>query len=441
VEARTRLDPETADELRRNASRRRAVLRAVSSTRSAALDVESGPERPTPTYESPDGLPGYPVPAFADRDTAVSVDDEALVVAFEVAGVPDEDPEEPAPPLADRGLGGAVLVDRFDVRDGRNPHPMNDEPFAYRLATDRLVVHAPPGTRPVVAPESATVRGDRVVLRSLPTDTNLVFAPAGVGGTLAAHATLTVDTLGWVVPDSFWVAVLPLLQFGLLLRGIGAEKRGSTGYAVAALLLALLPMVAPLLLLAGPMRLLAVGLPVVLVAGGYLLWRTRRDGDGGEGEDHGTDGNQAGAGDDADGGRLPTLAGLRAGIEPWVEPVAVVAAGAAALTVAAAVSAGETPVPFLLFIGGGVLPVAAFVGLGRLAAGEAERPRQHRLLTLLVLVAPWLFAVGHVAGRDMPDSLTTLVLVLGWGSGATLVGFVAHRLVASGGLRGAMSAG
>lgn len=418
VEARTTLDPATADELRRNASRRQAVLTAMSSARSAAVTAEPEDRDSTPTYRSDDGLPGYPVPAFADRDATVNVDDDALVVAFEVAGVPNEDPDDPAPPLADRGLGGAVLVDRFDVRDGRNPHPMNDEPFAYGLTTDRLVVHAPPGTRPVVAPENATVYEDRVVLESLPADTSLVFAPSGTDGTLAAHATLTADALGWVVPDSFWVALLPTLQLSLLLGGLRAGREGGLRYAVGALLLALLLTVAPLALLLGPLG--AVGVGLVLLAAGYLLWRGGRAGDEADGD--GTDD----PGHDGD-GRLPSLGALRAGAASWAVPVAGVVAVAAVLTVVAAAATGG-PVSGLLFLGGGLLPVAGAAGLGRLDAGELDRPRRRQLLTLAVLVAPWLLAIGHVSGREMPDSLEATVLVLVWGTGITLVGFLAHRV-------------
>lgn len=417
VEARTTVDPATADELCRNASRRQAVLTAMLSARSTAVTAEPGEEGPTPTYESDDGLPGYPVPAFADRDAAVAVDDGELVVAFEIAGVPDEDPEDPAPALADRGLGGAVLVDRFDVRDGRNPHPLNDEPFTYGLATDRLVVHAPPGTRPVVAPENATVYEDRVVLESLPADTSLVFAPPGTGGTLAAHATLTADALGWVVPDSFWVALLPTLQFSLLLGGLRAGREGGTRYAAGVLLLALLLTLGPLALLLGPLGIVGAG--AVLLAAGYLLWRGARAEKGTD--DDGSDGTGS------DDGRLPSLAALRAGVASWMLPVAGAVAVAAVLTVAAAATTGG-PVSRLLFLGGGLLPLIATAGLGRLDAVGTDGPRPRQLLTLAVLVAPWLLAVGHVSGRGLPDGLEATVLVLVWGTGITLVGFLAHQV-------------
>ncbi|WP_276257633.1 hypothetical protein [Haloglomus litoreum] len=419
VVARTRVGLETAEELQRNASRREAVQETVLAVRAGDRSGPGGrATTPTPRYEGTDGRPVYPVPAFEARDLSVGTEADALVVSFRVAGIPGLEPAE-TPPLVREGIGGAVQVDRFDVRDGRNPHPENAG-HPYQLGIDRLVVHAPPGTRPVVAPEGATVRGDAVVLRSLPADSTLVFAPDGASGTLAAHATLTADTLGWVVPDSFWVALLPTIQFGLLLGGLRAGKRGGTRYAVGGLLLALLLTLGPLAIVLGPLGLVAVGLVVVVAS--YLLWRAGRD-DGGAEDDQG---DGADAGSDAAGGWLPDL---RAGVEPWLVPGVTVAAGAAVLTVAASVLAGDSPLPPLLFLVGGALPLAGTIGLGRLEHLDGPDPRR-RWLVLSVLVTPWLFAVGHVAGREVPDSVETLVLVVVWGTGATLVGFIAHRVAA-----------
>jgi hypothetical protein len=419
VVARTRVGLETAEELRTNESRREAVRTAVLRLRERGTpDPAVDSTTPTPSYEGTDGLPVYPVPAFEARDLSVRAESDSLVVGFRVAGIPGLDPDG-TPPLAGEGYGDAVLVDRFDVEDGRNPHPQN-EGHGYRLATDQLVVHAPAGTTPVVAPENATVYEDRVVLQSLPADTNLVFAPEGATGTLAAHATLTADRLDWVVPDSFWVALLPMLQLGLLLGGLRASEARGTRYALGAVLLALLLTLGPLVILLGPFGMAAAVLAVVVAA--VLLWRVG-----------GSDSADDGAGDaDEQGGhdddrRLPSLDRLRAGIEPWVGPVAVVAGVASVLTVAAA-AAGGGPVGGLLFFGGGVLPVAALVGLGRVQAADTTWPRRERLLVLGVLVAPWLFAVGYVAGRGFPDSIEAFVLVLVWGAGVTLVGFVAHRI-------------
>ncbi|MFB6207458.1 MAG: hypothetical protein ABEJ05_13135 [Haloglomus sp.] len=422
VVARTRVGLEAAEELRRNASRREAVRETILAVRAGDTSGPGGGSpTPTPRYGGADGRPIYPVPAFEARDLSVGTETDTLVVAFRVAGIPGLRPEE-TPPLVRRGFGGAVQVDRFDVHDGRNPHPENAG-HPYQLATDRLVVHAPPGTRPVVTPESATVYENRVVLRSLPTDTNLVFAPPGSGGTLAAHATLTADTLGWVVPDSFWVALLPTLQLGLLLGGLRAGGRSGTRYAVGALLLALLLTLGPLAVLLGPIGLVGIGL--VIAVAGYLLWRAGRGDE--EGDDEGDGAAVAGeSNEEGDDGRR-SLASLRAGIEPWLAPVAAVVVVATVLTVAAAL-AGDSPVPPLLFLVGGVLPLVGTIGLGRLAGAESPAPRRRRLLVLTVLVAPWLLAVGHVAGREMPNSVETLVLVVVWGTGATLVGFIAHRV-------------
>lgn len=420
VEARTRIGLGPAEELRTNESRREAVRAAVLRLReSGSPDPAVDSTTPTPRYRGADGLPVYPVPAFEARDLSVRAEGDSLVVAFRVAGIPGLDPAE-TPPLASEGYGGAVLVDRFDVEDGRNPHPLN-EGHGYRLATDRLVVHAPAGTRPVVAPENATVYEDRVVLRSLPADTNLVFAPEGATGTLAAHATLTADRLDWVVPDSFWVAFLPTLQLGLLLGGIRASAAGGTRYAVGALLLALLLTLGPLALLLGPLGLVGVG--VVLAVAAYVLWRAGTpDGDG----------TADGTGAEPDGddeGRLPSLAGLRARFAPWAVPVAVAAAVVMLATLTAAAT-GDGPVTSLLFFGGGLLPLAGTFGIGRIAASPTEHPRRHRLLTLAVLVGPWLFAVGYVAGRGLPDSVQALALVVVGGTGLTLLGYVSYWLAA-----------
>ncbi|WP_254830173.1 hypothetical protein [Haloglomus salinum] len=423
VEARTRVGLDAAEAFRTNASRREAVRRAVLAARDADSGGPDGPSpTPTPRYQGPDGRPTYPVAAFEARDLSVGTETDSLVVDFRVAGIPGVDAAE-TPPLVGRGPGGTVLVDRFNVRDGRNPHPGNDG-FTYTLATDRLVVHAPPGTRPVVAPDDATVYDDRVVLRSLPADTNLVFAPEGSTGTLAAHATLTADRLGWVVPDSFWVALLPTLQLGLLLSGIRAGEASGTRYAIGALLLALLLTLGPFALFLGPLGLVGVGL--VLLVALALLWRAGGAGSGTDESGPAPDGSADATGS---GRRLPTLAGLRAGIEPWLAPVAGVVVAVSLLTVVAA-AAGGGPVAGLLFVTGGVLPIAGTLGLGWLARRAAESERPSRLLVSLILVAPWLLAVGYVAGRGIPDSIEAVTLVLVWGTGVTLVGYVAYRVSA-----------
>lgn len=418
----TETDLDTAAEVRENASRREAVREAILAARNPDRAVDGTATTPTPRYGGADGRPLYPVPAFEARDLVVRGSSDGFAVEFRVAGIPGVAPAE-TPPLVQRGYAGAVLVDRFDVRDGRNPHPDN-EGHAYSIATGRLVVHAPPGTRPVVAPESATVYEDRVVLRSLPAGTNLVFAPPGSAGTLAAHATLTADRLDWVVPDSFWVALLPTIQLALLLGGIRAGGASGTRYAVGALVLALLLTLGPLALLLGPLGLVGVG--VVLVVAAALLWRAGRPEDDGD-EDAG---GEASAPDGAtDGSRLPSGSELRAGLRPWAAPVTGVAAVAVVLTVAAA-AADPSPVHGLLFLGGGLLPLVGTVGLGRLEGVGAVRPRLRRLAVLTVLVGPWLLAVGHVGGRDLPDSIETTALVLVWGTGVTLCGYVSYRLAA-----------
>lgn len=442
VVARTEVDAETAAEFRRNESRREAVRTAVVETRDVGWTTGPGYEdgTPTPRYEGAEGRDRYPVPAFEARDLSVRLDaGDRLVVDFRVAGIPGVAPTE-TPPLARRELGGTVLVDRFDVRDGRNPHPRNDG-VAYRLSTDRFVVHAPPGTRPVAAPDHATVHDDRVVLRSLPADTRLVFAPAGPGGTLAAHATLTADALGWIVPDSFWMALLPALQLSLLLGGLRAGNRGSAGTAGAALLLAVLLTGGPLAVLVGPVGLLAVG--VVVAAVGALVWYARRgsrtgtEGEAAEG-DSAVEGSAAGAVSDR---RLPTVAALRARVEPWLVPTALVGTVAAALTLVAAATVGDGPVHGLLFLGGGVLPLVGVAGLGRRRAADTERPFRRRLFVLVVLVAPWLFAVGHVAGREIPDGLEALVAVMVWGTGITVAAFVVHAIASRARLRSSKQSG
>lgn len=424
VEARMAVDAETASSLRFNATRREALREAALDARgggtsgsAAGASADRDGTTPTPRYEGTDGRRVYPVSAFEARELSVTAADEAYVVDYRVAGIPDLEPDE-TPSLATEGVGGAVLVDRFDVRDGRNPHPDNGG-HAYRLATDRLVVHAPPGTRPVVAPENATVREDAVVLRSVPADTELVFAPAGTTGTLAAQLTLTSDRLGWVVPDALWIAAIPTLQLGLLLGGLRGEMSGGIGYPIAAVLLALLLTAGPLALLLGPLGVAGVGVTVLAALG--LFWRAGR-------------GEEAAAGPDAqdgtaDDGRLPTRARLRGVADAWGRPVAGIALVATAATVAAAATTGG-PVAGALFLLGGVLPVGALAGLGRLRTGTADRPLRRRALVLTVLVAPWLLAVGHVAGRGLPDSLKATLLVLGWGTAVTLAGFIAHRIAA-----------
>jgi len=129
---------------------------------------------------------GYSRPAFDRRGVSVGMEGRTLVVGYRV------------PELTERSVGGTVFSDRLYRQNGggRDGEVDHDEPLGFE--TDRLVVHPPAGTDPLVIPTHATRRGDRLVWDSDPVSprTYLVFGSPGTPGALATVAT-TVSVLRW----------------------------------------------------------------------------------------------------------------------------------------------------------------------------------------------------------------------------------------------------
>jgi len=161
---------------------------------------------------------GYSRPAFDRRGVDVAVEGHTLVVGYRVDAAPE------------RRVGGTVLFDHFYRQngEGRSDELAFDEPFG--IETDRLVVHGPGGTEPLVVPSGATASEGRVVWTDdrISTRTYLVFASPGTPGALAPVVT-AVDVLTWAAPPAgwgaafAWLALVPALA--VCLRYTGRVER------------------------------------------------------------------------------------------------------------------------------------------------------------------------------------------------------------------------
>lgn len=150
--------------------------------------------------ERPDGRP-----AFDRRAIDVRPSESEAVVEYRV-------------PNATERRFGVTLSDRFYRRDHQHqPDELDYGP--YRIATDRVVVHGPEGTEPLVNVPDASERDDRVVWtgEAVPTTSYLAFGDGA--GQLHARATLVVDVLGWAGPPAARGAALPIVLFGGLAVG------------------------------------------------------------------------------------------------------------------------------------------------------------------------------------------------------------------------------
>ncbi|WP_459192735.1 hypothetical protein [Halosimplex sp. J119] len=173
VEAEVTLDGTGVDEFRANGT----LLGLVR-----AKLTEGSPTR----YEDRDERP-----AFDRRDLRVAMDGEDLVVTYRVAE------------MDARRLGETVLFDRFYRQKGEGRLDESDPDDSAKIETDRLVVHGPDGTEPLVEPPGATTRGDRLVWESdrISTRTYLLFGAPGTPDAVATVAT-TVDVLTWASPTA-----------------------------------------------------------------------------------------------------------------------------------------------------------------------------------------------------------------------------------------------
>lgn len=180
VEARLQLSGAGVDELRVTETRRRQVaasMRARPSDRGEYSELTR--------------------PAFPREGLAVAMDGETLVVTYRY------------PNFSDRRLAGTTLSHRFYRLDGRRDDEFDyEEPIAFE--TDRLVVHAPAGTRPIVTPPNATDSGDRLVWTGGTVDPRsyLVF---GTGGRLLGRLVVAADVFGWAAWSALFAALGPAL--------------------------------------------------------------------------------------------------------------------------------------------------------------------------------------------------------------------------------------
>lgn len=371
-------------------------------------------------------------PAFDQKDLDGHMEGSEFVVTYRVAD------------FADQRLGGTTFSDRFfrQDADGRPDENNYDEP--YRFETDRLVVHGPEGTDPLIRPDGATTSDNRVVWEDdgVSTRTYLVFGTGGPGEEVLGRAVIALDVFGWAAPQAALGAAIPMfllffLAALLVVRYrtyLAESERWTPGDDVLFWVI-----------IGGSATLLfgAVGAIVTLPLGGIALvasitvigiawwWLHDNTEDDATGVTDTVGPREATGGADSGPGTTPGAADTTH--EPvgqtgdsWPEPsrrvLFAVVSTVAGVTVLTALFAadysglvvGELPVV------AGVIPFPAFPALGYLVT-KRDRAEITSAIVVLTSASPWLVAFPWVVDAGADQSIPQMMTFL-WGMGAVFGG-------------------
>ncbi|WP_123539007.1 hypothetical protein [Halosimplex salinum] len=353
-----------------------------------------------------------PRPAFERRDLDARVSGDEVVVTYRVAAM-----TEPR--------FGATVSDRFYREDGEGRSDEVDYgPF--RIGTDRLVVHGPDGTTPLVDVPGATVRGDRVVWTGdeISTRSYLVFGDGG--GAVRGRAAVAANVLEWAGPEAAAASGIQVVLLAALATVFASTypRRVADGWRPGdddlfkALVLGLVVVpvgVVALGLSPIPSFLVAVLLP--LGVGGWLVvrlgrwWTGDEDADGG-----GRDGDRSA--DSSAQFQTPTVRkpiGKRIADGEVVDRGVVLSvlasvAVVAAVTVLVAADFERVYVGTVV-LAAAALPLVAFPVLGYLVT-DRDRTAHRVVAVVAVAAGPWLLAFASTIDEgDSLDALFTLVLL------------------------------
>ena len=452
VEARMTLSGADADDLRVNDS----LLATVRER------IEAGGTE-TEEYGDEYGY-GYERsrPALPRADLTAEMDGTELVVTYTAEN------------LSHTGLG-ATLSTHFFRADGDTLPDERDPDEPWHIGTDRLVVHGPDGTEPLVEPPDATAEGNRLVWDGddrIDTRTYLVYGNGGPGGGVRARAAIGIEVFTWAAPPAFFGAIVPAaLLFGVtLLYGLYYPGRvegswraredglcwASVGGTVTVLAAVAGMLVEPILSLV-----LIVVVPVTVAALWWVFGRDAADEtDEADEPDGSTDAEPAaaeGATPDATGGAAAreataegasdgeTAAGTTTdahdfsgdvesepptpgpdgpGMAPGFRTLLAVAASLGAVLVVTVLVAVDYRATYTgtVALAAGAVPFLAFPVL----AYAVTRPDRADLRSALVVVtaaAPWL-AAFPLAVRGGTETLGALAITFVWGVGVVFVGIV-----------------
>jgi|GEM_PF-1554609 len=431
VEARVSLSGADADDLRVNESLLATVRERVES---------GGADEDRYGYGYDDYGYGPTRPAFQREDLAVAMEGRELVVTFRAANV------------TQRRLG-ATLSNYFYRADGAEARPDEVAPEEpWEIGTDRLLVHPPEGTEPLVRPPAATVEGDTLVWgggETIDTRTYLVFG-SGVAGGLHARIVVATEVFMWATPVAVFGAVVPTVLL-FCLTGIFALRYPgyvTDGWDVRRDLLfwvlvggssTILTTVVGFFLHSLVALAFLVATPVV-VAGVWLLVRpddasilgsseaadepeaTAPAEEGPAGTE--TVGDAPAGGDPATAGDATESEPVVAGLGPGQRTLVATAGSVAAVLVVTAVVAADyrATVTGSVAIAAGVVPFVAFPTLGY-AVTLPDRADLRSALVVATAAAPWL-AAFPLSVQGGTETLGPLVVTFLWGLGAVLVGLV-----------------
>jgi len=454
VEARMTLSGADADDLRVNDSLLATVRQRIEA---------GGTETEEYGYESGYGYERSR-PALPRADLTAEMDGTELVVTYTAEN------------LSHTGLG-ATLSTHFFRADGDTLPDEQDPDEPWHIGTDRLVVHGPDGTEPLVEPPDATAEGSRLVWDGddrIDTRTYLVYGNGGPGGGVQARAAIGIEVFTWAAPPAFFGAIVPTaLLFGVtLLYGLyypgrveGSWRAREDGLCWASVggTVTVLAAVAGMLVEPTLSLVLIVVVPVTVAALWWVFGRDAADEtDEADEPDGSTDAEPATAEGgsttpDATGGAAareataegasdgeppagtttdahdfagdvepepPALDAGDAGMAPGFRTLLAVAASLGAVLVVTALVAVDYRATYTgtVALAAGAVPFLAFPVL----AYAVTRPDRADLRSALVVVtaaAPWL-AAFPLAVRGGTETLGALAITFVWGVGVVFVGIV-----------------
>ncbi|PSP92792.1 hypothetical protein BRC78_02655 [Halobacteriales archaeon QH_8_68_33] len=439
VEARMTLSGADADDLRVNDS----LLATVGER------IEAGGTE-TEEYGDEYGY-GYERsrPALPRADLTAEMDGTELVVTYTAEN------------LSHTGLG-ATLSTHFFRADGDTLPDEQDPDEPWHIGTDRLVVHGPDGTEPLVEPPDATAEGSRLVWDGddrIDTRTYLVYGNGGPGGGVRARAAIGIEVFTWAAPPAFFGAIVPTaLLFGVtLLYGLyypgrveGSWRAREDGLCWASVggTVTVLAAVAGMLVEPTLSLVLIVVVPVTVAALWWVFGRDAADEpDEADEPDGSTDAEPATAEGASDGETAagtttdahdfagdvepepPALDAGDAGMAPGFRTLLAVAASLGAVLVVTVLVAVDYRATYTgtVALAAGAVPFLAFPVL----AYAVTRPDRADLRSALVVVtaaAPWL-AAFPLAVRGGTETLGALAITFVWGVGVVFVGIVLFYVV------------
>lgn len=357
-----------------------------------------------------EGINRYDNTVLPRENLTVGMDGDTLVVSFRYVDVTER-------------RYGVTFSDRL-VRPSRPDSSVRG--ISYEVETDRLVVHGPNGTTPLVAPPPARVVDGRLVWEDegVSPRTYLVFG--NDAGSTAGHALVTAVVLRWATPVAAlgWMTMTSLLLAvaWLFMTYYPARMEADGNWSLRADPLfwtfACVEVAVVTVLVAWVVAGALVALGGVLASGGFvglLYLKFTPDNGARYREPPAPDGGSNAHETPADRKDVPVPAfGDRDALGPHLRPAVTILLATLLLTVllAADYMASSAELAFFFFL---LVAVLAFAGLAR-AVRSPTRGHYRTAAVVTLAASTWLIAFSAtladgVSGATVPEFVATSVFV------------------------------